>query len=288
MKYIKAKDKIIIKNCEDFNAQHILECGQVFRYKLVDKDYIVYSKDKCAFIKQNCNENCVEIITNDVDYFENYFDLKQDYSLIKKTILSNCKFLNDKQVMQKAMQFGSGIRILRQDSFEMVISFLISQNNNIKRIQNSVEKLSQTYGTNMGGYFAFPTPQQLKNATEEDYKSFGLGYRAKYMVEVVKAFQDFNYENFKNLSLENQILELLKIKGIGAKVADCILLFGFYQMRVFPVDTWIEKVYNQHFNSENLSLSRNEIRQKLVEIFGDYSGYAQQYLFYYQRIFLKK
>ena len=285
MEYKITNDKIIIKNCCDFNIKHILECGQVFRYKLIGDDYVVYSKDKCATVKQLNQQNCIEIITKDVEYFENYFDLKNDYSLIKKHLVNNT---NNSDIMQKVTDFGNGIRILKQDSFEMIISFVISQNNNIKRIQASVEKLSKSFGTNMGDYFAFPTPKQLLCATEEYYKSFGLGYRSKYLVEVVKAFQNFDYDNFAKLSITEQIQILTSVKGIGPKVADCILLFGFYQMKVFPVDTWIEKVFNQHFNIENLVLNRNQIREKLVELFGEYSGYAQQYLFYYQRVFLKK
>lgn len=288
MKYVKTKDKIIITDLTNFNAQHIMECGQVFRYKKINNDYIIYSTDKFAVIKHNFNKNNIEILTKDVDYFENYFDLKQNYSFIKQSILNNCKTDNNKNVMLKALEFGSGMRILKQDSFEMVISFVISQNNNIKRIQSSVEKMCQKFGTNMGEYHAFPTPNQLANATEADFKEFGLGYRSKYMIEVVKAFQNFDYDNFKNKSLKTQIDFLTKIKGIGPKVADCILLFGFYQMQVFPVDTWIEKVYNQHFNYDDKILNRVHIRQKLVEIFNEYSGYAQQYLFYYQRSFLKK
>lgn len=283
MKYSIKNDRILIENCEDFNPEHILECGQIFRYKKVDNDYQVFSQNKMAIL-QKLGEKSYQILTNDTEYFVNFFDLKSDYSAIKKQIL---KSANDNQFIKNALNFGSGIRILNQDYFEATISFIISQNNNIKRIQLIVDNICQRFGTNMGNYFAFPTAKQLINATENDFKNLGAGYRANYIVNAVKFFQDFDFNSFAQLSEDQMQKVLLSIKGIGPKVADCIMLFAYHKKRVFPVDTWIEKVYREYFigcgEQPFDSLNRVKIRNYFVDTFKDNSGFAQQYFFYYSR-----
>lgn len=266
--------KIIITKLQDFNITHILECGQVFRFKkLSEEHYISYSLDKKAEII-TYNDR-VEILTNDADYFINYFDLDTDYGKIKKDL---SKF----DLLKEPIKYGYGIRILKQNLFEMVISFIISANNNIKRIQGIIEKICAFCGKNMGDYYAFPTLEQLTKCTVQDFKNFGAGYRAEYLYKVCRQLQEVNLEQIAKTPSNEARKMLCLLMGIGPKVADCILLFGLNRQDVFPVDTWIMKVYQDMFGG-NLT-NREKIAKYLVDYFGsNISGYAQQYLFYYKR-----
>lgn len=272
MNYIKQNNKLIIYSKEEFNLTHILECGQVFSYKKNDSSYEVYSKDKRAIANEN--DKYIEIISNDIEYFENYFDLNTNYSVIKKQLIKSHNYLKE------AIIFGSGIRILKQDPFETIISFIISANNNIKRIQKILFAIRERFGKNKGDYFAFPTIKQLQKASEQDFKNLGAGYRAKYLVNACKYLSESLINKMKLLNTHDLNIELLKIMGVGQKVADCIMLFAFGKQDVFPVDTWIEKVYNTYYEEEH---NRKNIRLSLLQKFGNYSGYAQQYFFYSQR-----
>ena len=272
MKYIKNKDSIVILNLEDFNAKQILDCGQIFRYSIEENVAVVHSKDKQAKIISEKDK--IIISTLDVDYFENFFDLKTDYSLIK-TQLRKDEFLT------KAVEYGKGIRILNNDTYEMIISFIISANNNIKRIKKSIEWLCEKFGENKGEYFAFPTLEQLKNATVEDFKSAGLGYRAEQMAETIQRLTIQDIQILQTKSQDEQFKFLTSLKGVGEKVANCIMLFGLGVKEVFPVDTWINKVYNNLTNS--VETDRKKITKELSSRYGELSGYAQQYFFYYFR-----
>ena len=272
MKYIKQKNKIIVTDLKDFNIVQTLDCGQIFRYKIKDNIAIVNSLNKQAIIETQ--ETQIVINTKDVDYFENFFDLKTDYSEIKK-VLSKDKFLC------KAINYGYGIRILNNDVFEMIVSFIISANNNIPRIKKSIEYLCENFGENMGEYFAFPTLEQLKSAAVEDYNIAGLGYRAEQMFETIQNLTNQDLKNLKEMNSEEQLQFLLKLKGVGEKVANCIMLFGLGVKDVFPVDTWINKVYNDLTNSNETN--RKKITKELTNKYGVLSGYAQQYFFYYYR-----
>lgn len=271
--YYVEDNKIIVTNLSEFNIVHILECGQIFRFKKFNDDYIVYSKNEKAIIKTH--EDKVEIICTNVDYFINFFDLETNYTEIKENL---SKF----EVLKPMLKSCYGIRILNQWDYEMIISFIISANNNIKRIQLIIDKICNRFGKNMGDYYAFPSLNDLENASVEDFKECGAGYRAKYLVNVIKQLKDFDYSKIYKISSEKAIEKILKLSGVGPKVADCILLFGFHKADVFPVDTWIKKVYNSYFSNENCE-NVKQIRKDLVNIFGDLSGYAQQYLFYYKR-----
>lgn len=272
MEYIKNKNEIIITNPQDFNVKQTLDCGQIFRYTIEDNIAKVYSKDKFANIVSTANE--IIIKTDDVDYFENFFDLKTDYNKIKLELKKD-KFLN------KAVDYGYGIRILKNDTYEMIVSFIISANNNIARIKKSIEYLCSNFGEEKNGYFAFPTLKQLKKASIQDFKKAGLGYRAEQMFETVQKLQEYDIENLKTMSRTEQFNFLISLKGIGEKVANCILLFGLNAKDVFPVDTWINKVYNKLTNS--IEKDRKKITRELTAKYGQLSGYAQQYFFYYFR-----
>jgi len=272
MKYKKINNKIIIEDLSQFNIKHILDCGQIFRYTIDENVAEVISTNKHA--KIFTNDKHVEIQTDDIEYFENFFDLNNDYNKIKHELKSD-KFLAD------AINYGYGIRILNQNLFEMIVSFIISANNNIKRIKNSLNLISEKFGTKMNNYFAFPTLHQLKQATIDDYKNFGLGYRAEYMYDTIQKLTQNDLDNFCNLTTEDRIKFLLSLKGVGEKVAHCILLFATHDTSLFPVDTWINKVYNDLTNTN--STNRKAISKELTNKYGNLSGYAQQYFFYYYR-----
>ena len=272
MKYVKQKNKIIVTDLSDFNIKQTLDCGQIFRFKIDGNLAYVYSTDKQAVIE--ISEEKIVINTKDVDYFEHFFDLKTDYSLIKKSLKKD-KFLID------AVDYGYGIRILNNNAFEMIVSFIISANNNIPRIKKSIEYLCEKFGENKGDYFAFPTLEQMKTATIEDFKLAGLGYRALQMFETVQKLNVKDLENLKFKDKTAQFEFLLSLKGIGEKVANCIMLFGLGVKDVFPVDTWINKVYNDLTNSDENN--RKKITKELTNRYGNLSGYAQQYFFYYYR-----
>lgn len=275
MKYEIFENEIIIYDKQDFNPKHIIECGQIFTYEKLDSCYKVFSEDKCAIVEEN--ENCIKIKTNSPKYFEGFFDLKNDYSLIKKELL---KF----DFMKEPIKFGCGIRILKQNLFEMLISFIISANNNIKRIQLIINRMKEEIGEKKDGYYAFPTREKMLTKDEEFFKNIGAGYRAKYLYQVIRQIDEEKLKNFNHLSTEDLRKELIKLMGVGPKVADCILLFGYGRQTVFPVDTWICQMYNKFIGKEE---NKTIMRKKLVDMFGEYSGYAQQYLFYYQRTFVK-
>lgn len=272
MIYEKKNNEIIILNPDDFNAKQILECGQIFRFQIQGNVANVCSQDKIAKIKTF--EDRVIIQTKDVDYFENFFDLKTDYSYIK-SVLKKDKFLS------AAVDYGYGIRILNNDVFEMIVSFIISANNNISRIKQSIEYLCKNFGSNCGEYYAFPILNQLKAAKVEDYKRAGLGYRASYMFETVQFLTDAMIVDLKTKSKIEQFNFLVGLKGVGEKVANCILLFGLQRKDVFPVDTWINKVYNEITNTNETN--RKKITLELSNRYKELSGYAQQYFFYYYR-----
>lgn len=270
----RTKDEIIIKNQEDFNVKELLECGQVFSYEKINEDYVVISLDKFAVV--SIKDDYTVIKSKDIDYFYNYFDLDTDYNKIKKRL---CEIYPD---FNKFFVKGLGIRILRQDEYQTIISFIVSQNNNIKRIHKILKRISEEFGHKLDcGFFSFPSCLELSRASEEDFKRLGTGYRSKYLFNTIKQLQEkeYNIESLRKLDTRDLRKKLLNLCGVGPKVADCILFFGFNRTDVFPVDTWIKKAYETLFSSQK----RNEeqISQFFISTFGSLSGYAQQYIFNY-------
>ena len=268
----KEKDKLIISNSQDFNVIQTLNCGQIFRFVIDGDTAVVYSKDKYA--KLLWNSNTIQILTEDVDYFYKFFDLDRDYAQIKDVLRKD-------EFLKSAVDYGSGIRIINNDAYEIIISFIISANNNIKRIKNSIEYLCSHYGKNMGMYYAFPTLEELKKVSIQDYRNAGLGYRAEQMFDTVQTLTDEDIESLKKKNKYEQFKFLLSLKGVGEKVANCIMLFGLGVKDVFPVDTWINKVYNNLTNTN--TTDRKKITKELTDRYKDLSGFAQQYFFYYYR-----
>ena len=271
MKYTIEKNAIKILSKEDFNPRHILECGQVFSYSFEEGSFVVFPQDQFAQIVEN--EKGYEILTNNPRFFEEYFDLNKDYSQIKGK-------LSNFEILTKPIEFGHGIRILKQNLFEMVISFIVSANNNIKRIKLILGRLREKLGEKTENGYAFPSLLKMREQGEEFYKEIGAGYRAAYLAKVVWQIDEGSLESWQQLPSVELRKKLLSLMGVGPKVADCIMLFGYGRGDVFPVDTWIYKMYNTYYPAlEN----REQIRKNLVEEFGLLSGYAQQYLFFFQR-----
>lgn len=268
MKYQVKGNKIFIYGKDDFNPQHILECGQIFAFEKIDNIWRVYSHKERAEIVES-DEGYIITCTNP-EYFKSFFDLDTDYSSIKGE-------LSKKELLRDAIKFGYGIRILKNDLFEMLISFIVSANNNIKRIQLILNRLRSALGENMGDYFAFPTREALISVDVNFFKGIGCGYRASYLYKVVRQIDDKTLNEWRGLGTAELRRKLIELSGVGPKVADCILLFGYGKQDVFPVDTWINQMYNKFYDPlEN----REQIRRNLVSEFRELSGYAQQYLFY--------
>lgn len=253
----------------DFNIKHILECGQVFRFKTTEFGYKLYAGEHKADII--CQKGTTKIFCKYPKFFENYFDLKKDYAKIKSDLKSD-------ELVKRGIDYGFGIRILKQDPIETIISFIISANNNIPRIKTIIENICLHYGTKVDDYYTFPTLEQLSKIPLEFFKEIKCGYRDKYLFETIKMLTKTNIDNLYKLPTVELKKELLKLKGVGGKVADCILLFGFSRTDVFPTDTWIKKVYVER--TGDLKSSANKISEYFVNIFGENSGFAQQYLFY--------
>ncbi len=273
MKVTKKKNKIIVESSQ-FNIKKILECGQIFSFKQMgSSSFLVISKNKFAKIEV-ISDLITEIITTDVDYFYNFFDLQTDYKAINKKILD---------IRPDFAKFVKGeLRILRQDPFQTIISFIVSANNNIPRIKKILFGICKKYGTFNSEYneYSFPTIQQLLSATSQDFGLLGCGYRKDYLVNTIKMLNtnEFKIEDLCKLGSEELKQKLLKLPGVGPKVADCILLFGFSRVDFFPVDTWIRKSFSMFSSKQKTD---RQISEYFVNIFKSVSGYAQQYLYDY-------
>lgn len=272
--------KEIVVNKEYFNCLDTLECGQIFRYFKVEEGYLVLSMNRACLVKEIGEKTVIVCNEEDGDYFYTYFDLPTDYTLIYSRA-QNSGF----EVLRRASTLGKGVRILRQNSEEMLFSFLISQNNNIPRIKKSINAICERLGEKkqfLGyDYYTFPTAKSIALQSVDFYKECGLGYRAEYIKIVAEVAMNGLIESLLPLTREQIKAELIKIKGIGEKVADCVCLFGFYKTDSFPVDTWIEKIYREDFSGK--LTNRNKITEYFLSLFGYDSGYFQQYLFYYKR-----
>lgn len=274
--------KKIIFPSEYFDIKDTLECGQVFRFKPYKKGFLVFSTDKCAYCYGENGQTVIECEEKDESYFYNYFDLNRDYSSIYSDAIK--KGIN---ILISSATRGKGIRILNQDPIETLFSFIISQNNNIPRIKGIIEKLCTFLGEkkffNGIEYFSFPTAKAMSEKTVDFFKGLSLGYRADYIHKLsVDISGGFDILKFSNLSTIELKKNLLKIHGVGPKVADCVTLFGFHRSDSFPVDTWIDKVYRENFNGT--LTNREKISEWFLLEFKENAGYFQQYLFHYKRI----
>ena len=229
--------------------------------------------------KGMCQDNIIRVVNE-------YFDFDTDYKKIKEELSKVDQYLKE------SIEFGNGIRILNQDLWETIISFIISANNNIPRIKGIIERISEQYGNKIewGGnsYYTFPTPEELGKATVEDLRKLGLGFRDKRVYETTKLILN-GETNLQELIEEKDTTKLreklLLLPGVGPKVADCIMLFGLKRFEVFPIDVWVRRVMNELYikNEDETKVNKKEIEKLAVEKYADLAGLAQQYLFYWKR-----
>ncbi len=246
---------------KDLSLKDTLLSGQCFRVKECNGFWTVKAGIGTSFRTLVVRQEDLSPITED-PFWSNYFDLDFDYSSLK------AYFSKLSPIMEKACSYAPGIRILNQDPWEALCSFVVSQNNNIKRIMSLVEKLCVSYG--QGG---FPTSKVLAKAKEEDLRALGLGFRAPYVINTARAVEEgrIDLEGLKNIGIDKAREELMAVKGIGPKVANCALLFGCHRLDCFPMDVWMKRAMATFFPGQNES------------IFGPYAGVAQQYIFHYAR-----
>lgn len=299
-KSIKVKDDcIVIEGVKNFKLKQTFECGQCFRFvKIDDTNYITVAFERVIELKEDGDD--ILIFNSNEEDVKNiwikYFDLERNYTEIKEE-------LSNDELLRKSIEFGHGIRILNQDPFEILISFIISARNSIPSIAKTINKISAKWGTEIeykgNTYHAFPTIEQIKNATLEEIQETGASFRSKYIIDTVSnvyrsymAFKNgsesekeelekYNLDYIKSLSDDDCHKALQEFKGVGAKVADCIMLFSMEKYSAFPVDVWVKRAMIYFYGAEDASL--NKIRIFARNKFGKLSGFAQQYLFYYAR-----
>ena len=279
-----------IENVKSFELKDIFDCGQCFRWnKQKDGSYTGIFKENVMNVKKEgniitfkgiCKGNIKKVV-------ENYFDLNRDYEKIKEQLSKV-----DENV-RTSIEYGQGLRILNQDLWEMIISYIISANNNIPRIKGIIDRLSKNYGKeiewNGEKYYTFPTPEELENVTIEDYKKLGAGFRDVRLYETVHMVLDkkIDLEKMHNNPNTLEVREqLLTLSGVGPKVADCILLFStLKRFEVFPIDVWVRRVMNELYikNENEEKVNKKELEKLAQKKFGNLAGIAQQYLFYWKR-----
>ena len=269
MELVYDGDDIIVKNVKCLNLDLTLDCGQAFRWiKNDDGSWSGVAKGVYLNIIQD-GENFIFKNTTAENFnsvWVDYFDLNKDYVKI-------CDTLKQDSLIAPTVDEYYGIRILNQDSWEALCSFVISQQNNIKRIKGIVDRLCTAYGDDLGnGFYSFPSAERLSKLTVDDFRALGTGYRAEYLERLSKsvASGEIDLEKIKSLPLEDARKELLKIHGVGIKVANCALLFGFGFYDAFPIDTWMKKVMEFYPDG-------------LPHCFDGIGGIAQQYLFHWAR-----
>lgn len=284
------EQEYILENCKSFEPEHIFECGQCFRWnKQEDGSYTGIFKQNVVNVKKADNKIIFRGICkeNIKDECIKYFDLNTNYDNIKS------KLSNVDNYLKTSIEYGEGIRILNQDLWETLISFIISANNNIPRIKGIIEIISKSYGEKIvwdkAEYYTFPTPQELSKASVEDLRNIGLGFRDVRVYETTKIINE-NPNKLKELEDEKDVNklreELLKFPGVGPKVADCVMLFStLKKLEVFPIDVWVRRVMNELYikNDDETKINKKEIEELAKTKYGNLAGIAQQYLFYWRR-----
>ena len=270
---------IRIKN--NFDLKSTVTCGQIFRYKEYEKGYVIIIKDRVIKLEidgeyinitSNKDDNLLEIVND-------YFDLNRNYTEIENNIINL-----DKKI-ESAVKFSNGLRMIHQDPFETIISYIISQNNRVPSIANSLNLIAHKYGDKVifegNEYYLFPSYERLKDVSMMDYRMCKVGFRDKYIYEIVQNINNgtFDIDSIYNLSSEDSLNYLISFKGIGNKVASCILLFAYQKFDVYPIDTWVKKFMLDDYNIEG----EKNIREFTKNTYKEYSGLAIQYMFNYKR-----
>lgn len=284
MSIIEKDNSLIISGVADFELADIFDCGQCFRWNKVSENSYFGIAFSRALLIEKSGDDLIFHNTSRSDFdniWFDYFDFGRDYTAIKNKLSAD-------DMMACAIGYGGGIRILRQDTFEALISFIISASNNIPRIKGIVERLCENFGVKseyMGkAYYSFPTPERLYDVSLEELSVIRAGFRDKYILAAARAVVDgtIDLDAIKNLPSAEAKAELMKLAGVGNKVSDCILLFGLAKHDSFPVDVWIKRIMEHcYFNGSEQSIAT--ISDYAQEHFGELGGFAQQYLFFWAR-----
>lgn len=274
---------ITVRNVRDFHPVHIFECGQCFRWtRQEDGSHTGIVRGRVANIAYRDNELVIANATREdfINLWFDYLDLGTDYAAIKEQLRKD-------KIMEQAIAFGHGIRILHQEIWETLVSFIISANNQIPRIIKIVSALSGLYGEmvdiNGTQYYAFPGAGRLLESTLEELEACRGGFRCKYIMETAKMVSrgEINLDALSSMKTGDARNELMRLPGVGPKVADCVLLYSGTKTDVFPTDVWVKRVMEELYFHRKASFK--EIQQFAADYFGNLAGYAQQYLFYYAR-----
>lgn len=269
--------KKIKKN--DINLYDTITCGEIFRYSIDDNKYTIILNDRVVELYED--ENYIVINSNNNDNIEEiiikYLDLNKDYSLINNALVKNDPTL--KSIIDEC----SGFRIINSYPFETIISYMISANNNVKNITRAVNKLSENYGKkvtfNNNTYYLFPTLSEMKNITLDEYKNMGLGFRSQYIYDFISNINEKDIDNISNMSTSLALEYLMSFKGIGLKIASCILLFAYSRFDVFPIDTWVKKYMMDLYGINDTK----KIKEFTLKKYNEYSGLVIQYMFHSKR-----
>lgn len=272
MDCVKTEKGVAVYPVFDLDLSQTLDCGQSFRWKELEScGFKGVAYGKCVTMKLENKTLYIENAT--VEDFEkiwkNYLDLDLNYGKIRKDISSL------HPILKEAASYAPGIRILRQEPFEALCTFIISQNNNIKRIKGIVQRLCENFGEKLDcGEFAFPTAEKMASLEAEDLAPLRAGFRNRYLIDGARKVNsgEVNLELCRTAPYEEARKELMKITGVGVKVADCTLLFGMHRVEAFPVDVWMKRAMEKLFPGMT------------PEDFGEYAGIAQQYIFHYSRM----
>lgn len=273
-----------IDNLKDFSLKYTLESGQSFRWSRIDDAYfgvvegrifrLQQKNTSTLIVESSCNEDD-EILTK---FLFHYLDLNRDLASILSAV-------NVDAYIAKAINHFWGMRVLNQELWETIASFILSQNNNISRIRNLIHTLAEKFGERIEfkGYmdYRFPSAKSLADAGVEEIFSCGTGYRAEYLWHAAYKISngEFQFDKLKSLPYIEAKNELMNLVGVGEKVADCICLFSLGHLEALPIDVWIKRIFEQLYLGKKASLT--EIRQFARNYFGEYIGYAQQYLFHF-------
>ena len=271
MKNISSENFIVIPDVRDLDLEQTLDCGQSFRWeKQNDGSFSGVAFGKYVNISLDGTDMIIKNATpDDEKIWREYFDLELDYGKIRGDISKL------HPILEEAARYAPGIRILRQEPYEALCTFIISQNNNIKRIKGIVARLCESFGDEIDeGVYTFPNAERLAELTPDDLAPLRAGFRNRYIIDSAKkvASGEVDLELCKTADYEAARAELMKITGVGVKVADCTLLFGMHRVEAFPVDVWMKRAMEKLFPG----MSAND--------FGEYAGIAQQYIFHYSRM----
>ena len=277
--------RLLTGKLKDFSLSETLECGQYFRYKKIDDNpyqYEITAKERALKIGLKQDKLYYNASSEEFEKFwVNFFDLKRDYESIKQTLAGNDFVIRD------ALMFAPGIRLLSQDPWECLLCFIISQNNRIPMIMQAVKNISERFGERISGSesFSIPSAEKVASLTEQELKDCKTGFRAKYILDGARRVASGRTVIYGTKSLETEALRerLMEIKGVGPKIADCVMLFSMGRYEVFPTDVWIIKVMEKLYFGGNKTALK-DIHALADKKFGEYAGFAQQYLYHYARI----